>query len=172
MEEPGQLDGRGAARARAPPLVGDVALRPLQNPRPPPPPSGTALYAAAHQGHLRAAEELVAAGADVNLADGVSGQTPLYWAARKGRLDIVKLLLAANADKVGARARVPRARACPSLSLSLSPERAVATDALAAERAKNNHRKAKADFKGEKPIDVVLFGPDERDRDAIAAALR
>ena len=109
----------------------------------------------------------------MNLADGVSGQTPLYWAARKGRLDIVKLLLAANADKVGARARVPRARArlFPP-SLSLSPERAVAADALAAERAKNNHRKAKADFKGEKPIDVVLFGPDERDRDAIAAALR
>jgi len=41
---------------------------------------------------------LISAGADVNVADGKSGHTPLHLAAEAGRLDIAGLLLAKRAD--------------------------------------------------------------------------
>ena len=53
---------------------------------------------AACSGHVAVAEMLIAAGAEVNLANNY-GMTPLHWAARNGHLEVVQLLLRHGADK-------------------------------------------------------------------------
>ncbi len=57
----------------------------------------TALHYAARDGHLRAAELLLAHGADTN-AQTASGQTPLHLAVRRGHDEIVALLMEKGAD--------------------------------------------------------------------------
>ena len=58
----------------------------------------TPLTWAACSGHVAVAEMLIAAGAEVNLANNY-GMTPLHWAARNGHLEVVQLLLRNGADK-------------------------------------------------------------------------
>ena len=58
----------------------------------------TPLHCAAFYGHVAVAEMLIAAGAEVNLANNY-GMTPLRWAARNGHLEVVQLLLRHGADK-------------------------------------------------------------------------
>jgi len=58
----------------------------------------TPLHLAVKLNRLTLVEMLIAAGANVNVADGKSGHTPLHLAAEAGRLDIVELLLAKRAD--------------------------------------------------------------------------
>lgn len=65
----------------------------------------TPLYWIAKKGHVKAAEVLIAAGADVNKGSSEgdsynkrSGLTPLYMAAKKEHLEFVKVLIAAGAD--------------------------------------------------------------------------
>lgn len=57
----------------------------------------TALHVAAEKGHPDIAEDLLAAGADVNARDFVK-QTPLMAAARAGEMHVVKFLLEKGAD--------------------------------------------------------------------------
>lgn len=59
---------------------------------------------AAQQADLPAVRTLLAAGADVNQAEG-DGMTPLHWAAIKDRADLATMLLSARAD-VRARLRI------------------------------------------------------------------
>ena len=62
---------------------------------------GTALFAACLGGHMGIVEELLAWGADPNVA-ATNGETPLMAAAAKGLVDLARRLLAAGADS-GAR---------------------------------------------------------------------
>ena len=57
----------------------------------------TALWWVAMHGRAKLAQKLIAAGADVNLADK-DGWTPLSVAAFYGHPELIKLLLAAGAD--------------------------------------------------------------------------
>ncbi|GMI35372.1 hypothetical protein TeGR_g13414 [Tetraparma gracilis] len=57
----------------------------------------TALWWAAMQEHLEAAQALIGAGADVDKGD-TNEATPLYWAAYRGNLEIVKALVGAKAN--------------------------------------------------------------------------
>merc|ERR1719245_1596439 len=57
----------------------------------------TKLYRAARDGDLTRCERLVAAGANVNIADNF-GRTPLIIASSNGHLSIVKLLCNHDAD--------------------------------------------------------------------------
>ncbi len=70
---------------------------------------------AAHNGHLRVVEVLIAAGADVRGDNGCDrapsapvrftavsrfgSETALFWAARGGHADIIAMLAAAGADR-------------------------------------------------------------------------
>ncbi|KXZ43529.1 hypothetical protein GPECTOR_88g472 [Gonium pectorale] len=56
------------------------------------------LYEASREGHVWVAEELLAAGADVE-AKQWDGETPLGVAARGGHVEVIKALLLAGADK-------------------------------------------------------------------------
>ncbi|MEZ5289984.1 MAG: ankyrin repeat domain-containing protein [Vicinamibacterales bacterium] len=67
-------------------------------------PAGTALVLAAMQRDAAAATALLAAGADVNAADG-DGTTALHWAAYHGEVDLARALLAAGA-RVNAASRI------------------------------------------------------------------
>lgn len=58
----------------------------------------TALIAAAQEGHLKAAELLINAGANLNAKTAVDGFTPLMEAAKAGYANMVSLLLEAGAD--------------------------------------------------------------------------
>jgi hypothetical protein len=57
---------------------------------------GTALYAAALQGHEDVVRELIAKGADVNVQGG--RETAFYAACRQGHEDVVRLLIANGVD--------------------------------------------------------------------------
>ncbi|KAG2426179.1 hypothetical protein HXX76_013160 [Chlamydomonas incerta] len=57
------------------------------------------LHWAARKGHLDVVECLVAASADVNMADDEDGYTPLHLAASYGHMAVVQALLEAGADK-------------------------------------------------------------------------
>ena len=60
----------------------------------------TALHLAAQRGHLKAAEVLVAGGADVNATNNDRSKlTPLLWAASYGHHEVVALLLTQKADR-------------------------------------------------------------------------
>lgn len=57
----------------------------------------TPLHFAALEGHTAATETLVAAGTDVNTADGVGqGATPLHCAALQGHVAAIRKLIAAG----------------------------------------------------------------------------
>jgi cytohesin len=56
------------------------------------------LHEAARNGQIEVAKALIAAGANVNLANK-DGETPLYRATLYGHTEIVKLLEAAGAKK-------------------------------------------------------------------------
>ena len=58
----------------------------------------TPLHLAVKLNRVGLVEMLIAAGANVNVADGKSGHTPLHLAAESGQLDVVELLLAKRAD--------------------------------------------------------------------------
>ena len=58
----------------------------------------TPLYMASENGHSEVVKLLLAAGADVNIAENIFGTTPLIAAVTDGHAEIVKLLIAANAD--------------------------------------------------------------------------
>jgi uncharacterized protein len=58
----------------------------------------TPLYMASEYGHAEVVKLLLAANADVNIAERIMGTTPLNIASAKGHTEVVKLLLAANAD--------------------------------------------------------------------------
>ena len=58
----------------------------------------TPLHLAVKLSRVDLVEMLIAAGANVNVADGKSGHTPLHLAAESGQLDVVELLLAKQAD--------------------------------------------------------------------------
>jgi len=58
----------------------------------------TPLHAAIRFGHATAAQQLIAAGADVNARD-VMRWTPLHFAAAQGNLDCIRVLVAARADR-------------------------------------------------------------------------
>jgi hypothetical protein len=60
--------------------------------------SATALHNASREGHMDCVRELIARGADVNVATSYS-YTSLVFACNNGHIDIVRLLLAAGADK-------------------------------------------------------------------------
>ena len=57
----------------------------------------TAIYNAANNGHLEPVKSLLAAGADVNIADG-KGFTALYLASYDGYTEVVQYLIAAGAN--------------------------------------------------------------------------
>ena len=60
----------------------------------------TALYLASEVGNIEVVDELLRAGADVNLASGESGWTrPIVAASANGHLEVVKLLLKSGANK-------------------------------------------------------------------------
>jgi ankyrin repeat protein len=63
----------------------------------------TALFAASQRGHIEIARALLAAGADVNIAD-LTANTPYYVAALGRHADLTGVLLDAGADRVGTRA--------------------------------------------------------------------
>uniref|UniRef100_A0A3Q3AML3 Oxysterol-binding protein n=1 Tax=Kryptolebias marmoratus TaxID=37003 RepID=A0A3Q3AML3_KRYMA len=69
----------------------------------------TALHLACSSGHRDVVEELLKAGADVNLQDEL-GDTPLHKAAYTGRKEIVLLLLryAARANIINGSAQIPK----------------------------------------------------------------
>jgi ankyrin repeat protein len=76
-------------------LEKDTAAAPVRSER-----GETPLHYAARRGHLKAAEALVDAGADVNARDNDNNKlTPLHWAAIYGHHKVVELLLAHNADR-------------------------------------------------------------------------
>jgi len=58
----------------------------------------TPLHVAVKLRRVELVEMLIAAGANVNVADGKSGHTPLHLAAESGQLDVIELLLAKQAD--------------------------------------------------------------------------
>jgi serpin B len=58
----------------------------------------TALHFAARNGHVRAAELLIAAGADVN-AQTPAGQAPLHFAVRRGYCNLAELLVEEGANR-------------------------------------------------------------------------
>lgn len=58
----------------------------------------TPLHFAAHRGHTRCVEALLAAGADVHARERVSGTTALHWSAEAGVVDVTRILLSAGAD--------------------------------------------------------------------------
>ena len=58
----------------------------------------TPLCIASQNAHAEIVKLLIAAKADVNVADKTDGVTPLYMASQKGHAEIVRLLLAAKAD--------------------------------------------------------------------------
>jgi hypothetical protein len=58
----------------------------------------TALYRAAMNGHLEAAQALIDAGADVDKGKTTDGDTPLITAAFQGHLEVVKALVGAKAN--------------------------------------------------------------------------
>ena len=62
---------------------------------------GSALAVAASEGHVKIAEALLAAGADVNLATGTPQRTALYATAGSGNEHVIVALLAANVDVNG-----------------------------------------------------------------------
>lgn len=68
---------------------------------------GTALHYATDRGHTAVVNILLAAGAEVNLADPDQGWTPLMYAAYDDRADIAQQLIAAGADL---NARDPQGR--------------------------------------------------------------
>lgn len=68
---------------------------------------GTALHYATDRGHTAVVDALLAAGAEVNLADPDQGWTPLMYAAYDDRADIAQRLIAAGADL---NARDPQGR--------------------------------------------------------------
>jgi ankyrin repeat protein len=59
----------------------------------------TSLYFASLTGHLAVVRELLARGANVNVANNVSGATPLIMASLFGHVDVLRALLAAGANK-------------------------------------------------------------------------
>ncbi|MBL9107135.1 MAG: ankyrin repeat domain-containing protein [Myxococcales bacterium] len=58
----------------------------------------TPLHFAAHRGHTRCVEALLAAGADIHARERVSGTTALHWSAEAGVVDVTRILLSAGAD--------------------------------------------------------------------------
>lgn len=90
------------------------------------------LHYAAHWGHLRLVELLLAAGAEVD-STTAEGTTPLMVAARRGHEDIARVLLAAGADARRRNTHGQMARALsrlPHLTALLEPpgdERPLAT---------------------------------------------
>uniref|UniRef100_A0A3B5M832 Uncharacterized protein n=1 Tax=Xiphophorus couchianus TaxID=32473 RepID=A0A3B5M832_9TELE len=69
----------------------------------------TALHLACNSGHRDVVEELLKAGVDVNVQDGI-GDTPLHKAAYTGRKEIVLLLLQYNAcaNIINGTAKIPK----------------------------------------------------------------
>ena len=80
------------AIAKARPRAGDVAARPPRKVGPDVGGGMTALLYAAREGHLETARNLVAAGADVNLASG-DHMSPMVMATLNGHLDLAQFLL-------------------------------------------------------------------------------
>jgi hypothetical protein len=70
----------------------------INNPADNPADATTLLLLAAKEGHIKAVNKLISAGADVNQADDQQGFTPLETAAEQGHLEVVQALLAKGAD--------------------------------------------------------------------------
>lgn len=59
----------------------------------------TPLHSAAMQGHAAVCEELIRAGADVNVQTNPQGYAPLHSAAFAGHVDAIRVMLAHGADR-------------------------------------------------------------------------
>ncbi|MDP7051097.1 MAG: ankyrin repeat domain-containing protein [Verrucomicrobiota bacterium] len=60
--------------------------------------SGISIHRAAWEGNIKAVEQYLAAGKDVNVKDDLYGDTPLLWATGFGHKEVIEMLIAKGAN--------------------------------------------------------------------------
>ncbi len=90
--------GRPAQESEATPVPQILAQKPQQIQETKTEESEISIHRAAWEGDIKAIEQHLAAGKDVNAKDDLYGDTPLLWAAGFGHKGIVEMLITRGAD--------------------------------------------------------------------------